>query len=127
MATPRIETLLASTARTATTASAAQSNHGWTCAIIILDVTSGAAAETLTPQVEAYIPTSATWEPITAFSATDAAFTGEKAYILGPGVVESTAISDQEVAGIPIPAKWRVNVTHSSTGSWTYSLVAHLI
>lgn len=127
MASPRLVTLLSSSARTASTQSLMQDNAGWAHAIIIVDVTVGAAAETLTPQVEAYIPTSDTWEPITAFAATATGYTGEKVYIIGPGVVETAAISDQEVAGVPIPVKWRVNITHSSTGSWTYSVVVHLI
>lgn len=129
MAQPEIKTLLDSSARTASTQTNTIVNQGWQHAIFVLDVTAvpGGGTQTLTPQLEIYIPTSATWEPITAFAATAADFSGEKVYVVGPGVLETSAISDQEVAGIPLPVKSRVNITHSSTGSWTYSLVAHLI
>ena len=115
-------TLLGSTVRAASTSSAAQHNADARGVMVILDVTV-APAETLTLAIEKYIPTSDTWEALTNFGATASGYTGEKVYILYPGATETTAITDQELAGIPLPlGKWRVTVTHSAGSDWTYSV-----
>lgn len=119
-------TLLASASRTATTSAAAPTNvERYRGVMLILDVTTAVAAETLTLQVEVFDPASATWEAITGFAATAAEFSGEKVYVIYPGAVETAAIADQEVAGIPVPYRWRATITHSASGAWTYSLGYH--
>ena len=120
-------TLLASAARTATAATVLQTNNVNRGLVLFLDVTVGVAAETLTPQVQMSDPVTGKFTNITAFPATAAAFTGSKTYVVYPGAVETTALADHEVAGIPLPTRYRVNITHSGAGSWTYSLGAALI
>ena len=115
-------TLLASAARTATTSAIVQTNGENRGIILFLDVTVGAAAETLTLQVQMLDPVTAKWTDITAFPASAAAFTGIKTFVVYPGAVETTVLANHEVAGIPLPTRWRATITHSAAGSWTYSL-----
>lgn len=118
-------TLLESLSRTASISSEVQTNKTARGVMVILDVTTGAAAETLTLAIERYIWTSNTWEAITLFGATAAAFEGEKVYFVYPGAVETAAIADQEMAGIPLAlGRWRVTVTHSGSTAWVYSVIA---
>lgn len=122
---PALYTLLASAARTTTTdASAPTAQQGWESAIFYLDVTVGAATETLTLLIQAWDPASQKYVDYTAFPATAAAFTGTKAYVIAAGATETTNAANVEVQGLPVPARFRARVVHSSTGSWTYSLGA---
>lgn len=121
-------TLLKSAERTATTTSVdVNSGAGNRGVMIALDITKAPNAnETLTLQLEAKDPSSGKYVPITAFAAS------KKGEELGagatslltvyPGGAETAAVGGHEVQALPLPRKWRVKVTHSGAGKWTYSV-----
>jgi hypothetical protein len=125
----RLGTLLASAVRTAAVSSGWQGNPGYRGAVVFLETTAvpGGGTETLTVKVESRNPVTGTVITLTAFGATAADFSGSKAYMVYPGTVETGAVSDLEVQGVPLPSEWRVTVTPSSTGSWTYSVGYSLV
>lgn len=115
-------------ARTATTVSedvrTTVSDRG---ALLLLSIEKAPAAnETLTLQVEAKDEVSSKYLPITAFGASKKGEELGAGTILGftvyPGALETAAVAAYEVQGLPIPRHWRVKVTHSAAGSWTYSV-----
>lgn len=117
--------ILASAARVATTSTEPVTHPGypWRGAYITLSVTANpAAAETLTLQVQKFMPVGAgAYKNITAFTATaDAVAT--YLYLVYPGVAETAATAEHEVQGVAMPPVFRVTVTHSAAGSWTYSV-----
>ena len=127
------QTLLASAARTATATSElvrqapVDRNRG---AMLILDITATPNnTETLTPSIEVYDTASGKYQALTAFKATKkgeeigaTSTTTTLLYSLYPGGAETEAVANHEVFALPLPGFWRAKVTHSSTGSWTYSL-----
>ncbi len=114
-------TLLASAARTASKTSDAQVNTTSRGVGLFLDVTANpGGAETLTVKIEWVDPVSGKVRAITAFSAIPAATNATYLYTLYPGALSS--VTNQEVQQGALPKGWRVTVTHSSTGEWTYSL-----
>lgn len=122
--------LLSSAARTATTDGPQVSISGkrYRGIIVYLDVTANpGGAETLSPQVQALDPASAKFLNVTAYPVTAAAANASYIYELYPGAVETVALANHEVMGGSLPQTFRVKVTHSSTGSWTYTLGAHLV
>lgn len=118
--------LLPSQVRSASVQTGEQVNSSWRGVILFLVVTV-APAQTLTLQIEAKDPAAGTWAPLSAFPAAIASFVGTKLYTLYPGAVETGALADMEVMGIPLPQRWRANITHGGAGNFTYSLGAHLI
>ena len=122
------KTVLSSAARTASANSDRQDSNG--CGVtVFLDVTATPNnTETLTLAVEGYDPASQKWVPLTAFTALTASDIGATsstdtyAYTVYPGAVETAAAASHEVQGLPLPRWYRVAATHSSTGSWTYSV-----
>ena len=115
--------LLASAARTTTGSGTVEgpTNGEMSGVVLILDVTAVPTVETLTPAVEIWIPGKGDWIAITAFTAQSA--TGTYVYFISSGGIETAAIANQEVAAVPLPlGRWRVKVTHSASGSFTYSL-----
>lgn len=123
-------TLLVSEARTATAQSEDQNTPaGQRGTLITLDITKApAAADTLTLQLEVKDPASGKYVPITAFAASKK---GEElgagatlCFTVYPGGAETAAVGNHEVQALPLPRKWRVKVTHSAGGSWTYSVGA---
>ncbi len=60
------------------------------------------------------------WGASVAFPAV--ALTGYYQYVVYPGTTESIATATFEVAALPLGRTWRVNMVHSGSGSWTYSL-----
>jgi hypothetical protein len=113
-------TLLTSAARTATTASAAQTNRNGRTGLFILDVTAAAGGgETLQLQVrnrQGAVISLATFATLTA--------TGTYVYAVGLGAVDTLALAGLEVQAVPLPRSWDANVVHSAAGSWTYALYA---
>lgn len=86
-----------------------------------------AAAEgTLAVAIEAKDEISGKYIVLTAFAATKKASELEKgvtlAFTVYPGAAETAAIANHEVQALPLPRDWRVTVTHSKGGKWTYSL-----
>lgn len=121
-------TLLKSEAKAATrTSDDVNTPAGVRGVLITLDVTAATnTAQTLTLQLEAKDPSSGKYLPITAFAASKK---GEEiqagattAFMLYPGALETGAVANHEVQGLGLPRKWRVKVTHSGAGSWTYSV-----
>lgn len=121
--------LLESGARTATTTTpdqkAGRLHRGVRLYLNISDDAGG--SETLTVQIQGQDPASGAWVNATKFTAESAATTGTFQYELYPGSVDTGTIDKYQVQGGALPRTWRAVVTHSSTGSWTYSLGAHLI
>ena len=130
-------TLLASSARTATTNSPDQTNYNSKGVLIILNVTSEAATETLSLKLQAKDVISSNYSDIATFgviytSASEAP-TRTKGGLLYPGIITADLVG--VAAGIDgvigkagaLPRTWRAVVTHSASGSWTYSLAYSLI
>jgi hypothetical protein len=124
-------TVLASAARTATPSIANITNYNARGVRLFLNVTATPNnAETLTVAVEWVDPVSAAVKALTAFPAITATTLGaspaagvrEFVYELYPGSVETVAVANHEVQGGSLPRTLHPKVTHSSTGSWTYSL-----
>ena len=121
-------TALTSAARTATTSSGTLVNYNAPGAMIFLNITANpGGAETLTLSVEVLGPISAGWTPITAFSAEAAATNDEFLYTIYPGASETTAVALHYVQALALPRSFRVTVTHSAAGSWTYSVAVSFI
>lgn len=123
-------TLLSSEAKTATrTSDNVNVGSGQRGVMLALDITKAPnAAETLTLQLEAKDPASGKYVPITAFAASKK---GEELgagttllFSVYPGALETAAVANHEVQGLGLPRNFRVKVTHSGAGSWTYSVGA---
>lgn len=146
-------TLLSSEQRTATASSVDQTSPaGLRGVLLTLDVTKAPpkaraekegetapekaelAAEkiaeegTLVVSLELRDPASGKYVPLTAFAVTKKAKELEAgatlAFTIYPGALETAAIANHEVQGLALPGKWRVKVTHSAAGKWTYSVGA---
>lgn len=125
-------TLLASAARVITTASPDQTNYNARGVQVFCNVTGNpGGAETLTVQLQvkdsvgAGYYTVATSGAISVFGA-GAASTGLEVIDLFPGAAETAALAGWTTQGLQLPRTWRVNVAHSASGSWTYSVSASL-
>lgn len=121
--------LLKSEARTSTTITPEQKALWRDRGIILfLDVTANpGGAETLTLQVQTKDPVGGGWANLTTFGATTAATNALYMYTLYPSAAETAATSGHEVQALPLPPIWRARITHSSTGSWTYTVGAYTV
>lgn len=124
-------TLLASAARTATTNSPDQTNYNGRGVVVTLDVTATPNnAETLTVAIQSKGPVSGKYVTISAFTALVASALGATpttatfVFSLYPGVAETAAVGNHEAQALVLPRTWRVLVTHSAGGSWTYTVGA---
>ena len=124
-------TALASTPRTATTNSSDITNHNARGVLLALDVTATPNnAETLTLAVQAKDAISGKYVTMTTFAALTASTLGATPtaetylYTVYPAAVETAATAKHEVQALPLPRTWRVAMTHSAGGSWTYSVAA---
>lgn len=83
---------------------------------------------TLVLSLEMRDPASGKYLPLTAFAVTKKAKELEAgatlAFTIYPGALETAAIGSHEVQALALPGKWRVKVTHSAGGKWTYSVGA---
>jgi len=81
---------------------------------------------TLRVVVEAKDEVSGEWIPLTAFAVTKKGSELEAgatlAYTVYAGALETAALANHEVQGLPLPRNWRATVEHSKGGKWTYSL-----
>lgn len=81
---------------------------------------------TLKVVVEAKDEASGEYLPITAFAATKKAKElgagTTLAFMISAGAAETAAVANLEGQALPLPKHWRVTVTHSAVGTWTYSL-----
>ena len=85
-------------------------------------------AGTLALSLELRDPASGKYVPLTAFAVTKKASElgagATLAYTIYPGAAETAAIGNHEVMALALPGKWRVKVTHSAGGDWTYTVGA---
>lgn len=109
-------TALASAARTATANSADITNHNARGVAIWFNITAVPTIETVTLSVSAKDPISGVYSTIFTGAAEAAAAT--RFYQIYPGVTETATVD----AAIALPRTWRVTVTHSASGSFTYSV-----
>lgn len=120
--------LLPSEARTATATTAeVRTTVGDRGALLILDITDAPnAEETLYLTIEAKDEVSGEHIALSEFNETaDGSALGEGgryAYILYPTPTPETMADGVQHLGLPAPRHWRATVTHSGSGSWTYSL-----
>lgn len=123
-------TLLASEVRAATAVSEDQNTPaGQRGVMITLDVTAAPNAnDTLALELELRDPASGKYVPLTAFPVTkkgsEIQAGATLAFTIYPGAAETAALAGHEVMALPLPQKWRVKVTHSAAGDWTYSVGA---
>jgi hypothetical protein len=123
-------TLLESAERVATTSSDdVVAQAGQRGVQVTLDITKAPnAEETLTLQLEAKDPASGKYTPVTAFAASKKGKELEAgatlAFTVYPGGAETAAVGNHEVQALPLPRKFRVKVTHSGAGKWTYTVGA---
>jgi hypothetical protein len=124
-------TVLASAARAASPSISNITNNNARGIRLFLNVTATPNnAETLTVAIEWVDPVSAAVKALTAFPAITASVLGaspaagvrEFVFELYPGAIETAAVANHEVQGGSLPRTLHPKVTHSSTGSWTYSL-----
>jgi len=117
-------TLLASAARTATTDSANQTNYNAKGLAVFFQITAVPTVETVTLTVFGISPV--TGSAYTMLQGAAEAAVTQRLYIVYPGVgVAAGGVS--VVAGYPLPRTWRIRITHSASGSFTYSVVASYI
>lgn len=125
-------TLLASAARTATTNTPDQTNYNGVGAMLTINVTVEAAAETLALKLQGKDSISSNYFDIcdfgTVYTAATDAPTITRSFLAYPGGTASDYIG---ITGngtlaklVLVPRTWRAVVTHSAVGSWTYSLSA---
>jgi hypothetical protein len=123
-------TLLPSAVRT-TTASATstdQSNLTARGLMVFVDFTATPNdAQTATVAIQGKDPASGKYSTLTAFTALTASVLGATpttetyAYTLIPGGAETAATAKHEVQALTIPNTWRLVVTLSAAGNWTFT------
>lgn len=117
------EVLLASAARTATTASSEQTNTNGRGVQVVFDITSAPAVATgtVTAKLQSKDPASGTWSDLLEGAAVST--TGTRLLTLCPGITETS----NESASAALPKIWRAEVTHTNSESYTYSLGANVV
>lgn len=127
--------ILASAARTATTNGADQTNYNGRGVALTINVTVEAATETLSLKVQGKDPISSNYFDIVDFgvvyNATTDAPTITRTFVMYPGVLAAdfigiTGNGTSGKSGL-LPRTWRPVVTHSASGSFTYSLASAVI
>lgn len=117
--------LLASAARTATTASAAFVETQHTCIRVYLNITVASGTGGLQPQIRGYDKVSGSPVAVTV-GGTAIVATGLYVYEMMPSA-NVAAGQVKESVGRYLPYKWDVNVVHGDASSYTYSLSCELI
>lgn len=123
-------TILASAVRTATTNGPDQTNYNARGVMLILNVSVEAATETLSVKIQAKDSISGNYADFIDFGVVYNATTmapGAFVAIAYPGLLTADLISGAVGKSTPLPRVWRPVVTHSSSGSWTYSLSGEVI
>jgi len=113
------ETVLSSAARTSTTTSSDFTNFNSTRLTVYLNVTVAPGVETLNLALQGKDPISGSYGSLAATGTQDA--TGLFEIGLGPGVTDARGELTNK-NDVPLPRKWRIVVTHSASGSFTYSV-----
>jgi hypothetical protein len=123
-------TLLKSEKRTDTTTSDdVVTQVGQRGVLLVLDVTEAPeAADTLTLALEGKDPASGSYVELTKFAAgkkgEELKEGGVSAFEIYPGASDAEEVGNLDVQSVGLPARWRVKVTHSGEGEWTYSVGA---
>ena len=113
--------VLAAADRTATTSSDDFFNSGYLGMAIVVNATAIAATETITVSLQYKIPGTSSYVQLAEFSAITAA--GERVYVVYPGASDTTGATEVEIQAIATPyGDYKVTVTHSATGTHTYSV-----
>lgn len=116
------ETILASAVRSVTTISDVLYNYNARGAIFILRCTVAPGGETLAMNVYALDPVSGANCGIAAFATILSGATGTPRMIVYPGAVETIAMASVHVQGLPLPREYKIEIVHSASGDWTYSV-----
>jgi hypothetical protein len=115
--------LLASAVRTTTTSSSDQTNATASGVMLILNVSANpGGAETLSLKIQAKDPVSGNYLDIADAGVLFTAASGTKALVIRPGIIAADQVSGVIGKSVVLPRNWRAVVTHSSSGSWTYSV-----
>lgn len=115
--------LLASAARTTTTTSGDFPNNGYSGAWFYLNITANpGGAETLQVAIQAKSHKRGTYKTITAYPVCTAATNALFPHLIYPAAFHNSAHTTSHVWGTRLPPIYRVIVTHSASGSFTYSL-----
>jgi hypothetical protein len=115
--------LAGSAARVASLTTAAFTNFSHSAAIVTLNVTSQpGGAETLSLKLQGQDSVSGSYYDVADGGVLFTAATGLKGLMIGPGLLSADAPSGLVVKCVRLPRKFRVVVTHSASGSWTYSV-----
>lgn len=117
----RIDPVLASAARTATTTSTDQHNENHRGGHFAINVTALAATPSIVAKIQGKDPASNEWYDVLVGAAITA--TGLTVLKVYPGITPSANASACDV----LPVTWRVVVTHADADSITYSVGASLI
>jgi hypothetical protein len=120
-------TLLSSAARTTTAQGTTidQVNYNARGIEIWVVVTAVPSVETLTWKLQAKDPASGTYIDIATHAI--GAATGTYKYLVYPGAAGGAGSGFTQITQIALPRDWRVQIAHSASGSFTYSVGAHLI
>jgi len=117
--------LLASAARTATTATVKFTDRWAKVLRLYLNVTVASGTGGLQPQVRGYDPVSGN---AVAISAGGTAIVATGTYVYEIGLAEGTTVGNvKECVLRPLPDVWDVNVVAGDGSSYTYSLGAEII
>ena len=108
-------TALSAAARTATTTSATLYRQNASSLAVILNVTAVPTVETLTMKIQGLTASGVTYDILTG---TASAATGKVVLSIGSGLTTTANVS----AGLPLPDAFQIVVTHSASGSFTYSV-----
>ena len=114
-------TILASAARTATTASADQTNFNGRGLHLVFDITAVPGADTVTLTIQGKDALSGAYYTILAGAAQVG--TGTIVMRVYPALTAAANLTASDV----LPRTWRVNVVHSGAGSFTYRVGASVI
>jgi hypothetical protein len=114
-------TVLASAARTTTTNSADQKNTDYRGVHVVVDITAVPGVETVTPKIQGKDALSGKYYDILVGAAQVA--TGTVILKVAPGLLAAA----NTVANDALPIDWRIVMTHSAAGSFTYSVGANLV
>lgn len=114
-------TLLAAGVRAVTTNSADQTSHNARGLHVVFDITAVPGVDTVTLTIEGKDAVSGKYYQLISGDAEVAV--GTRAYRVYPGIVSVAKLAVNDV----LPRSWRVTVTHSGAGNFTYSVGASLI
>ncbi len=121
MANNESRSLLASAARTATVATADQSNTEHRGVVVIINATAATSTPSVVATIQGKDEVSGAYYTILASAAIVG--TGTTVLRVFPGATNASNL----VANDVLPSTWRVNLVHADTDSITYSVAAQVV